>query len=119
MSGSDLSPKRGKGAGKYRPSSQRMPTLIGSEPTLPARPCRGVDFGGLSSRELEVLGLIAQGLHAHEAASRLFVVARTVDFHLNNAYRKLGATCAMEAVAAAMRLGFLPCFCRKRKRVKR
>ena len=44
----------------------------------------------LTHQELEVARLVAQGLSNREAAARLFVSQRTVEFHLRNVFTKLG-----------------------------
>ena len=62
----------------------------------------------LTSREIEVLGIAAEGLTAREIGRRLGVRERTVTTHLNNIYRKLGATGRMAAVTVAVRSGLLP-----------
>ena len=45
----------------------------------------------LTSRELQVALAVARGATNREAAAELFVTTKTVEFHLANAYRKLGA----------------------------
>lgn len=45
----------------------------------------------LTSGELRVAELAAKGLTNREIAERLYVTVRTVESHLSNAYRKLGA----------------------------
>jgi len=44
----------------------------------------------LTLREQEILNLLMDGLHQKEIAHRMSISARTVDFHRNNIYRKLG-----------------------------
>jgi len=61
----------------------------------------------LTRRELEVLGLVADGLRNADIAERLFLSPRTVDHHVSAIRRKLGARTRGEAVAAAGRLGLL------------
>jgi DNA-binding NarL/FixJ family response regulator len=61
----------------------------------------------LTPRELEVLGLISQGLHNSEIAERLFVTERTVKFHVSSILAKLGADNRTEAVALATRQGLI------------
>ena len=43
----------------------------------------------LTSRELEVLQLVAAGATNGEIAQKLWVTEQTVKFHLSNVYRKL------------------------------
>ena len=61
----------------------------------------------LTARELEVLGLLADGMRNAEIADRLFLSPRTVDHHVASILRKLGAASRGEAVADARRLGVL------------
>jgi DNA-binding NarL/FixJ family response regulator len=61
----------------------------------------------LTPRELEVLGLISQGLQNSEIATQLFVTERTVKFHVSSILAKLGADNRTEAVAIAARRGLI------------
>ncbi len=61
----------------------------------------------LSQRELEVLGLIAQGTTNREAAAQLFISEATVKTHLLHIYAKLGVKDRASAVAAAFERGLL------------
>ncbi|MEU3274547.1 response regulator transcription factor [Saccharomonospora sp. NPDC006951] len=61
----------------------------------------------LSKREIEVLGLIANGCTNKEAAKRLFISEATVKTHLLHAYAKLGVKDRAAAVAVAYQRGLL------------
>lgn len=61
----------------------------------------------LSERELEVLGLIAQGLSNREIAQRLVLSVGTVKVHTRNIYGKLGVSSRTQALAQAARLKLL------------
>jgi DNA-binding CsgD family transcriptional regulator len=56
----------------------------------PARLSSGADLGRLTDREREVAHFAARGMTNHEAATRLYVSEKTVEFHLGNVYAKLG-----------------------------
>lgn len=56
---------------------------------------------GLTPRELEVLGLLAQGLSNKEIAQALTVTVRTADFHVSNILRKLDVVSRVEAAVWA------------------
>lgn len=62
----------------------------------------------LSRRELEVLVHIAGGLTSKQTANELFVAKSTVDYHLENIYRKLKVNNRINAIRVAADLGFLP-----------
>jgi DNA-binding CsgD family transcriptional regulator len=69
------------------------------------RPATRANPAGLTARQLEVLGLVAEGLPNAEIADRLVLSTRTVDHHVSAILRKLGARTRGEAAAAARRLG--------------
>jgi len=60
----------------------------------------------LTSREMEVIRLVAEGLSTKEIARMLSLTARTVNFHLNNIYTKLGVSSRTEAAIYALRHGW-------------
>ena len=57
----------------------------------------------LTERELEVIQLLVEGLTNKEIAAMLGVRPRTVKFHLDNIYSKLGVTTRTEAAIYALR----------------
>jgi DNA-binding CsgD family transcriptional regulator len=61
----------------------------------------------LSERELEILALVARGYSNKEVATELVVSVATVKTHLNNSYRKLGASSRTQAIALARAHGLL------------
>jgi len=63
---------------------------------------------GLTSREVEVLGLLGEGLQNAEIAGRLVLSPKTVDHHISAILAKLEVRSRTEAVAAAYRLGIIP-----------
>jgi DNA-binding NarL/FixJ family response regulator len=71
--------------------------FLGTEP-VPGRPVED-----LSGRELEVLGLVAEGLTNAAIAERLSLSVRTVERHLSNVYAKLRVSGKSGRAAAAAR----------------
>lgn len=61
----------------------------------------------LTSRELEVLGLMASGRSNRQIGDALFISPTTAKFHVGNILRKLGASRRTEAVYEAGKLGLL------------
>lgn len=56
---------------------------------------------GLTRREAEILGLLADGLRSASIARRLFVSPKTVEHHVSAILAKLGVSSRAEAVALA------------------
>jgi DNA-binding CsgD family transcriptional regulator len=60
---------------------------------------------GLTSREAEVLALVAAGRTNREIGSELFVSEKTASVHVSNILRKLGVRSRVDAAAIAQRVG--------------
>ena len=63
--------------------------------------------GGLTARQMEVLGLMAAGLTNARIGERIGISVKTVDHHVSAVLATLGAETRTEATAAAMRRGWL------------
>jgi DNA-binding NarL/FixJ family response regulator len=61
----------------------------------------------LTNREREVLRLVAEGLPTKQIARNLSIAERTVKFHVNSIFVKLGADNRAQAVALAAQRGLL------------
>jgi ATP/maltotriose-dependent transcriptional regulator MalT len=74
------------------PDRDRVDALAGARPVLP---------GGLSPREVEVLGLVAHGRSNRQIAAELGISERTIDRHVSNIYAKLDVSSRAAATAYA------------------
>lgn len=102
---------------QFVPLHSQNHILLADEPAWPgflaevdafvggARPSRA--DAALTSREVEVLRLVAGGCSNEEIASRLSLSTRTVERHLSNVYSRLGLTGKSARAAAAARLSEL------------
>jgi DNA-binding CsgD family transcriptional regulator len=70
---------------------------VSGVPRGPTRATRENPFG-LTPRQMDVLGHMAEGMTNAEIADRLFVSSRTVDHHVSAILGKLGAATRAEAV---------------------
>jgi ATP/maltotriose-dependent transcriptional regulator MalT len=82
---------RGRGAGPAFEANTRAMTSL-----------------GISSREFEVLELLAAGRSNKEISARLSVSPNTVKTHVANLYGKLEVKRRTEAILRARELGMLP-----------
>jgi DNA-binding NarL/FixJ family response regulator len=76
----------------------------------PRRALRGSADGNryaLTGRELEVLGLVAEGRRNQEIAEDLGLSHRTVERHLENIFGKIGVSGRTEAVVQAVQEGLV------------
>jgi len=80
---------------------------VGGIPRGP-RPSTRTNQAGLTTRQLEVLRLMAEGLSNAEIASRLFTSPKTVEHHVSAVLAKLGVHSRAQAISAAHHLELLP-----------
>ena len=88
-------------------------TVVVREVMVPApaefvRDDRRLESLGITPRELEILGLIAQGLSNREIAARIFVSENTVKTHSSRIFDKLGARRRTQAVQIGKELRIIP-----------
>jgi DNA-binding NarL/FixJ family response regulator len=77
-------------------------TVLEAALSAPARPAAAPELpDGLTSREGDVLALIAQGLSNSEIAAALFLSANTVKTHINRVFAKTGSKTRAQAVRYA------------------
>lgn len=76
------------------------------DPSLPGLPSGDRD-APLTPREIEVLQLLATGLSNKAIARQLNISEHTVKFHISSIFSKLNASSRTEAVAIAMRQGWI------------
>lgn len=79
--------------------SQRAAALLMGRLRLLAHAQASHALGGMTARELELLGLIEAGLSNAEIAAQLCIARATVKNHVHNILRKLGVESRVEAAA--------------------
>jgi DNA-binding NarL/FixJ family response regulator len=92
----------------YQPtaSSSRLQSTVGQSSEGRPLPATGLhrhavhqpDFG-LSSREVEVMDLIAAGMNNRQIAATCFIAEKTVKNHINRIFAKLHSSSRSEAIA--------------------
>ena len=81
--------------------------IVGAPQLLFESEIEPVERGPLTERELEVLGLLAQGLANKQIAAELGISEHTVKFHVSSICTKLDVTNRTEAVRAGLRGGWV------------
>ncbi len=102
---------------KPQPQPTRVIDLTAEPPATPAAtqaahqvaqpPAARGNLSKLSSRELEVLALVAQGHTNKEIAQLLFISDKTASAHISHILGKLAVRSRVEAAAYAHRLGLI------------
>jgi DNA-binding NarL/FixJ family response regulator len=64
-------------------------------------------YDTLTSREQEIMVLLAEGLSSKEIAEKLFISPKTVDNHRTNILRKLNLHSTIELIRYAAKLGII------------
>jgi len=90
--------ERFEGAGR-----KRRPRAVAPAQPEPEKPATTT----LSSREVEVLQAVANGLNNRQVARSLYVTEETVKAHLRRIAMKLGTSSRAGAVATGFRAGIL------------
>ncbi|MFE9775980.1 AAA family ATPase [Streptomyces sp. NPDC005931] len=83
----------------------RIPLAAGPRHSGPAEPADPAEALGLTSRERDVLRLVAQGRTNRQIAEELFISPKTASVHVSNILAKLGVAGRGEAAAVAHRRG--------------
>jgi DNA-binding CsgD family transcriptional regulator len=86
--------------GALRQAGERVPRSGRGNASVP-RQLRNL---GITSREMDVLLLVAQGISNTDIATRLFISPKTVETHIGSLVSKTGQTGRRELVAHAARL---------------
>jgi DNA-binding NarL/FixJ family response regulator len=63
------------------------------------------NLSDLTSRELEILRLVIAGLTNKAIANEIYISEKTVEFHLDNIYNKVGVRSRLMASVWALHLG--------------
>jgi DNA-binding CsgD family transcriptional regulator len=95
--------------------TRKKPATIIKEVPVPAQPNgpfvvdqKRLNQLGITARELEILGLIGDGLSNREIAGRLFVSENTVKTHSSRLFDKLGAKRRTQAVQLGKAARLIP-----------
>ncbi len=97
---------------KAKPLAERAASELAAlgekvEKRLGRKAARGLEGGGLTPREREVLRRVALGRTNREIAQELFLSPRTVDMFVRNILNKLNCSSRLEASRKAEELGLL------------
>lgn len=80
--------------------------LLGTSLAI-AHPPTSLPLEPLTAREIEILGMLAEGLGNKAIAQKLNISNHTVKFHVSSIFSKLNAQSRTEAVTLGIRLGLI------------
>ena len=86
------------------PTAESLAALFGDEPLE----VEAELSEEITSRETDVLRMLAQGLVNKDIAARLGISEHTIKFHISSILDKLGASTRTEAVTLGIRRGLIP-----------
>ena len=95
---------------EHEPAWERFRTVVGEflgwQRDLPRRragdaPLSDEDLAALTTREREILDLVAGGANNHEIAEKLFISEKTVRNHLTTIFDKIGVSSRSQAIVFA------------------
>jgi len=86
--------------------SQELLAVIGDKGTRAGKVTNS-EYGRLSSREQEVLRMIAEGVPARDIAERLFISVKTVENHRSHILHKLDLKTTVDLLRYAARIGLI------------
>jgi DNA-binding CsgD family transcriptional regulator/tetratricopeptide (TPR) repeat protein len=89
------------------PAAQERDRDLGEQSEQPARARAALQSRGLTNRELEVLGLVAEGMTNRQIAEALFISEKTASVHVSHILGKLELKRRVEAATVAHRLGLV------------
>lgn len=96
---------RAVAGGEYRVGRDHVSSLVQALGAAQAKQSDGRP-AGLTSRELEVVGLVCEGCSNKEIAARLAISEDTVKHHLTRCFDKTGTSSRTELAMLAQRRGF-------------
>lgn len=86
-------------------AAQRLMSAIAVKADSPSSPSRSTDIDALTEREVEVLGLIAEGLNNRAIATRMVISEKTVKSHVSSILGKLQLEDRTQAAIYALHHG--------------
>jgi DNA-binding NarL/FixJ family response regulator len=95
--------------GEYFLDGRVSTEVIGSLVNLPIQQADNTDenYAQLTSREQEVMRMLAEGMTIKDISAKLFISPKTVENHKSNIMRKLGLSSAVDLVKYSARIGLI------------